>query len=126
MAVGIRVEGLEQIRRDFADAPKEMRKQLRLANKEAAAPVVELAQVLVPVRTGALRRSIKATSNVTDAFVRAGGGKVAVYAPVVHFGWPKRGRRPQPFLYQAADRRITEVYAAYEKAVERILAAVGR
>jgi len=123
--VGIKVEGLDELRRQFADAPKEMRKQLRLANKEAAAPVVELAQVLVPVRTGKLRRSIKATSTVKDAFVKAGGGKVGVYAPIIHFGWPKRRIPPRPFLYKAADQRVPQVYAAYEKAAAKLAATIG-
>lgn len=123
--MGIKVEGLEELRRQFADAPKEMRKQLRVANKAAAAPIVERAQVLVPVRSGTLRRSIKATSNVTDAFVKAGGVNAVPYAGIIHFGWPKRNIRPRPFLYQAADQRIDQVHAAYEKAAAKLAATIG-
>lgn len=122
--MGVKVEGLDELRRQFADAPKEMRKQLRLANKEAAAPVVERAQVLVPVRTGKLRRSIKATSTVSDAFVKAGGVNAVPYAAVIHFGHPKRRIRPQPFLYKAADQRVPQVYAAFEKAVAKLAATI--
>lgn len=125
----IQVDGLDELRRLVRKAPPEIRKQLRATNKAAAEIVAAEARVLVPVRSGRLRSSIKATAGQKEASVKAGTAARVPYAGPVHFGWPGRPNkarrwrggpiRAQPFLYAARDRRINEVRGAYEQALDR-------
>ena len=52
--------------------------------------------------------------------VRAGFARVP-YAGPIHFGWRKRNIQPQPFLYEALDKRRNEVFDRYNKEVRNIL-----
>ena len=55
----------------------------------------------------------------TGGKVRA-GMKAVPYAGPIHFGWGRRNITPQPFLYQAIDRRHAEVLDTYLAHLERI------
>jgi hypothetical protein len=120
---GIQVEGAKELRRDLKRAgDKELVDELKAAHREAAETVADAARPLVPVQSGKLLRSVRAGATATSGVVRA--GKVAVpYAGPVHFGWPARHITPQPFLYDALDRRRDEVVGVYK---DRIAALVGR
>jgi len=58
------------------------------------------------------------------------GRKAVPYAGPVHFGWPNRPNaakgwrggpiRPNPFLYEAMDKRVGEVMAIYSKYLETL------
>lgn len=108
------------------DGAKELRRQLRVfqsgidglkeIHRDAAELVGERAAELVPVRSGLLRSTIRASGQAAGAVVRAGYGRVPYAAPI-HFGWPRRGIRPTPFLYDAADHRRQEVIDLYEERV---------
>lgn len=109
------VEGLAEFRRALRKyGGKELTKQLRLANKEAAADVVlPQAQTEAPAISGDLRRSLKALARQTDARIKGGNAKVP-YAAVIHFGWPRRNIAPNHFIYRAVairNREFREVYA---------------
>lgn len=116
----IEVVGLRDLQRALrkvsADAPKELRK----TNLEAARIVSDEAVRRVPVRTGRLRDSIRALAQQRGAAVRAGGARVP-YAGPIHFGWPKRHIKPNPFLYEALDRRRQQVLDAYRKGVGHLI-----
>ena len=112
----VEVEGAKELRK----AIKQMQdvglvNELKGANKDVAELVAEEARRLVPVRSGALKKSIRALGSQTSGQVAVGRGKTRVYAPIIHFGNPKRGIRPTPFLYEARDKRTGDVIAAYEK-----------
>jgi len=125
----VEIVGLKELRKQLRDAPKELRDELKGANKAAAEIVRDEARRIVPQRTGALMRSITAQASVSSGRVKAGSAKKVPYGAPVHFGWPSRpnkGRRwrggpiaPNPFLYEAQDRRVDEVRAAFEKAAAR-------
>jgi len=118
---GFKVDGLKALQKEIRKTEDvEMKKQLRLANKEAAQVVADQAKVEVPRRSGRLARSIGAQASQTSAFVKAGTPSRVPYAGPIHFGWPKRNIRPQPFLYEAMDKRIGEVRRAYEKNLGKI------
>ncbi len=81
------------------------------------------------VRTGPRtpRRSGKLAKSAKASVARDGMGRVVVgspgrvpYAGPIHFGWPARNIRPQPFVYQALDERFDDVMAAYETAVDEL------
>ena len=118
---GFKVDGLKALQKEIRKTEDvEMKKRLRLANKEAAQVVADQAKVEVPRRSGRLARSIGTQASQTSAFVKAGTAARVPYAGPIHFGWPKRNIRPQPFLYEAMDKRIGEVRKAYEKNLEKL------
>ena len=118
---GFKVDGLKALQKEIRKTEDVgMKKQLRLANKEAAQVVADQAKVEVPRRSGRLARSIGVQASQTSAFVKAGTAARVPYAGPIHFGWPKRNIRPQPFLYEAMDKRIGEVRKAYEKNLGKI------
>ena len=121
----VRVEGLVDVRRKIRrmeqgldqDAAKG---DLKAMNLEAAEIVAGVATGLVPVRAGTLRQTIRAAGAQKSGRVRAGFARVP-YAGPIHFGWPQRNISPQPFLYDALDRRRNEVFDAYERNMSEIV-----
>jgi hypothetical protein len=43
------------------------------------------------------------------------------YAGPIHFGWPARNIRPNPFIYQVLDSRRDEVLKLYERRIDEII-----
>lgn len=118
----IRVEGARELRREIRKLQdKGLKDELKRANKDAAEIVAEEAKRYhVPVRSGALKRSIRALGSQTRGQVAAGIRRSKVYAPIIHFGNPHRNIKPQPFLYEARDKRIRQVFEQYEDAMNRL------
>lgn len=135
----IRVEGADQLRRALryaADAG--LKKQLAKANKDAAQLVVDRALPNVPVRSGRLRKSVRALGSQRSGRAVAGRSSVK-YAAAIHWG-RKRGNvgRPpgnykglnpikgRPFLYDAAHRNRARVIDQYEQAIRALVVELRR
>ena len=120
----IKVQGARELRRALnRAADQDLKKALKEANREAAETVADEAQNTVPVASGTLAASIRATAGAASGAVRAGKASVR-YAGIVHFGWPARGIEPRPFLYEAVDARVDEVSDVYYARVRAIAEAV--
>ena len=125
--VKVRVDNLREVQRAIRRAADDdLKRELRAANKAAAEIVADKAKVLVPERSGRLKGSIAAQAGQRDAKVKAGTASRVPYAGPIHFGWPARGIRPQPFLYEALDDRIRQVREAYAKALREVVQKVNR
>lgn len=70
-----------------------------------------------PKRTGALARSIRATTETGSASV----GTPISYGLPVHFGVPSRGMRAQPFLAQAVDAQAAAIEAVWSRDVQTLI-----
>jgi hypothetical protein len=101
-------------------------KDLREIHLAAAKIVEEVARERVPVRTGRLRRTIKASATRTRGVVSAGRNGIVPYAGPIHFGWPARNIEPQPFIYDALDARKDQIVRQYEERVGQLVERVGR
>lgn len=135
----IEVEGAKELRKVFRDlGDKDLGKQLRAANKTVSQMVVEAALPNVPVRSGRLRRSVKALATQTAAYGKAGSNAVP-YAAAIHWGEgagnvnatsggsfkrPARNIAGHPFLWDAADQVLDRAVKEYEDAVQQILDGV--
>jgi hypothetical protein len=120
VAPRVQVKGAKELRRAIKQAQSsDLKQALKQANRDAADMVAYEAQTIVPVLSGTLLESIRASGTQTAGIVRAGRASV-VYAGVIHFGWPRHNIEPNPFLYEAADARLDEVIARYEEAVDAI------
>jgi len=120
MAASITVEGLNKTIRTLRKIDANMGPEIKSINLELAESLVPVAKSLVPVRSGRLRDSIRASGQQRTGVVRA-GKKSVPYAGPIHFGWPARSIRPQPFLYDALDSRRSEIMSQYVDRVQKLI-----
>ncbi len=114
-----KVTGLREVRKALKQYGDETKTALKPANLEAARVVAEKSKYFVPVRTGALESTIRALATTKSGKVRVGNAKVE-YAGPIHFGWPARLIKPQPFIYDALDDRIDQVISVYNSAIDEL------
>lgn len=117
----VHVEGLKELRKQLKQAGESL-SDLKQVGRDAAEIVAAEARTLVPRLSGDLEQSIRA-GQAKGGVVRAGSAGVP-YAGPVHFGVPARNIAPQPFLYDAADKRVGEVQELYLKRVQEITESV--
>jgi len=108
----IQIDGLKETQRALKEMSHDLRYEMKETHLKAAQVVVEGAVRFVPFKTGRLAASIRAAATMTSGKVRAGSAAVP-YAGPIHFGWPARRIKPQPFIYDAMDVRRKEVYDLY-------------
>jgi len=120
----IEVEGAKEVRRALKRMDGNLA-DLREVHREAAQDVASEAKTLVPVQTGRLRDTIRTSARNVSAAVVAGKGLVP-YAGPIHFGWHARNIEPQPFLYDAIDRRRDEVLDRYRQGVDSLVRRFDR
>lgn len=120
MSSAVEIDGLNELRKALK-AVGESTADIKAANLEAAGIVRNKALDLVPVRSGELKKSIRAAGQERWGVVRAGKGGTVPYAGPIHFGWARRNIEPQPFLYDALDDRRDEVMAAYEANLAEVI-----
>jgi len=126
MAEGVRVEveGIKNLARTFRQVGNEgARDMLLAANREAAEAVEITARPNIVRRTGRLAATLRSTGTAKGGVVMLGKAKVP-YAGPIHFGWPKRGIRPRPWLYEAMDRRHDDIQTLYLRRLDELLETV--
>jgi hypothetical protein len=87
-------------------------KEISQAGYEAGQVVADEARTLVPVKTGALKGTIRVAKQQRAVVVRAGSARVP-YANPIHWGWFRRGILPNPFFSKALKLNIEEIYTRY-------------
>ncbi len=122
---GVKVTNLREINKALAavGVPKDAIKD---AGKESGELVASEARSLAPVRTGALRDSIRVGATARGKITVLAGNnrtsKSAVpYANPIHWGWFKRHIRPQPFFVTALGYTRSEIYDNYFKQMEKLI-----
>jgi hypothetical protein len=135
----VKIEGLNKVRRDLKKLASDVDygSQFLAVNKTLADAVARDSENYVPYRTGALSASIRAAASQKSARVKVGGrlskevrsvlggygvGKGSVqYAGPIHFGWPARFIKPQPFIYDAVDKRRKEIAERYAELITKLI-----
>jgi hypothetical protein len=121
---GVKIEGLSKVRKAFKDLSDDIdyrAQEFLPVNKAIAAQVASDARGYVPIRSGDLSATIRDAATKTSAKVRVGYKASVQYAGPIHFGWPARRIKPQPFVYEAIDRRRGEIKDRYEKLVKNLI-----
>lgn len=137
----VKVEGLNKVRRDLKNLSNDVdyrAQEFLPVNKSIADAVAGDAKNYVPFLTGNLQASVRAAATKTSARVKAGGrlssaqraivgsgysgqkGTVE-YAGPIHFGWPARFIKPQPFFYDAIDKRRGEIAQRYADMIFKLV-----
>lgn len=125
--VAFTVTDLRRLAREMRQFSDEAVTSLKDANLRAAQRIVKEALPNVPVRTGRLKASVRASAGAQSAKMRAGGARVP-YAPAVHWGTgPRTGRRGphnidrNPFLWNAREKLGREVRDQYERELDAVV-----
>lgn len=100
--------------------------EIKRAGQESGEIVANEARSLVPVRSGALRDSIRVNKALKKVTISAGNNRTSKsgvpYANPIHWGWFKRNIKPQPFFVKALGITRDEVYQNYFKQLDRLMA----
>lgn len=121
-SVGIKVEGLRQLRKTLREAGDDL-SDLKALNKEAADIAARASAARAPVRSGKLKASIRSSGTKTAGIVRA-GKKAVPYAGPIHWGWFKRNIKPQPFISNGAKDSEGQWLPIYEQGIDGIVRKV--
>lgn len=116
----IKVENLSRLAgalRKFGEEGAPQR--LGVIHRVIAEAVADKASGKAPRLSGRLAGSIRATASPTRADIRAGGAGIP-YAMPIHWGWPKRNIRKQPFLFDALRDMRPEIERAYEDGITQL------
>lgn len=97
------VQGLRQVVKGLLEIGVEL-DDLKDAMGRIAETAAEVAQAAAPIRSGALRASIRGNRAKGKAVVTAGRSRVP-YAGAINYGWPRRNIRGDGFM-QVADRVV--------------------
>ena len=97
--------------------------EIKAAGTQAGELVANQARVLAPVKTGALRNSIRVSKALNRVSVSAGNNTRVPYANPIHWGWFKRNILPQPFFIKALGITRDEVYQNYYRSLDKLIAS---
>ncbi len=132
--VSIRLEGADELRRVLKSiGDTGLLNALATANENAAEIVVDDANPQVPMRTGALKNSMRASGTSRSGRAIAGSSAIP-YAAAIHWG-RKRGNVGRPpgnrmgrnpivrraFLWDAAQRTVPRIEPEYRNEIMQII-----
>lgn len=120
----VRVEGLGALIKALKVAEGDL-DDLKAANQSASGIVLNAARPLTPVRTGRLAASGRINKAAKKASVVFGKASVP-YANPIHWGWPRRNIKANPFVTTAAAGAQDQWLRAYADDIQRILDTVER
>jgi HK97 gp10 family phage protein len=117
---GIKVKGLRSSLKALQAIGVDA-KDIKSAGNDAGEIVAREARNLAPVRTGALRNTIRTSKALNKVSVSAGNNGRVPYANPIHWGWFKRNIKPQPFFVKALGITRDEVYQNYYRSIDRLI-----
>lgn len=115
MRVGIEVNGINSLVKNFATASSEVRNEFNLAIKMAGIRIQREAKIESPIDTGNLRSQIKFT-NLNNG--KGVVGSYAKYSVYVHEG--TKHMRANPFMERAIDQSKGDLDLIFNNAVRNI------
>lgn len=117
----LEIDGLKEVLADLRAFGVDTRDDMKDTHRKAGEIVAAVARTIVPVRTGRLAKTIVSAPTQRMGRVRAGRGLSIPYAGPIHFGWPARRIAPQPFIYDALDKRADEVRDTYKRRIDDLI-----
>lgn len=102
---GVQIDGASKMRRTLKAAGADL-SELKEVNRRAAQYVMPEAVRTAPYQYGALASTLRVSATVSAGTIKGGnkrkGDDGVPYSEVIHYGWPARGIKPQPWLSRAA------------------------
>lgn len=135
--VGVRVRGANRLRRTLKKAGVDV-KDLKEVNRSAARIAATAAMATAPVggpykptgkrgrprKPGKLKASVRPFATQRAGVIKAGYTGRVPYAGVIHYGWPARNIRPQPWAADAAKATEPVWTKEYERKVHEVINSV--
>lgn len=116
---GVKVENLSQVIKAL-QAIGTPTAEISAAAQQAGELVASTARTIVPVRSGALRNTIRSKKQARKVLVSAGNNTRVPYANPIHWGWfydkenfVYKNIMPNPFFAKALGIKREEVYKTY-------------
>lgn len=94
----VEIENIAEFRRNLRKADKDVRNAVKQLDKDTAGEIKKRAEGFVPTRTGRLLRSLKSGGDNKGGFLQAGTSSRVQYAPVIHWGFPRRNIKRTGFM----------------------------
>ncbi|MDJ1115345.1 hypothetical protein [Microbacterium dauci] len=120
MAAQYGVEGGRQLRKSLRAAGDNLN-DLKFVHGRAAGIAATRTRQLVPTVSGRLAATIRAAGTKTAAIVRIGNNTKVRYAGPIHWGWPKRNIRPNPFASLGAQQSEPTWLPLYRRYIDLTL-----
>lgn len=121
---GLEIEGGRNLRRTLKQAGVDL-KDLKAIHREVGGVVAGQAAGWAPRVSGRLAASVRAGATQRAAVIRAGNNRKSAtgvpYAHPIHWGWPRRGIRANPFLSYSAQATESTWVGIYFDYVEDTL-----
>jgi hypothetical protein len=117
--MSVKVQGVDNLSRTLTAAAADLA-DLGETNTAAGRLLATRAAARAPRRTGRLAASVRATPDRTGVQV----GSSLIYGPPIHWGWPARHVRRQPFLTDTLTDQAPAVLDLYATEVNRVLGNV--
>lgn len=118
----LQVDGARKLRATLKQAGIDVQ-DLKDAHRAVADLVDREAEPHAPRRSGRLVRTERAAGTQSAAIVRVGRASVP-YAGPIHWGWPARHIKPNPWIADAAERSETTWTGTYLHAIETIVNSI--
>lgn len=124
---GVKIEGARQLRRTLKDAGDDLN-DLKEVNRAAAAVAANRAKTWAPRASGRLAGTVRSSGTKTAGIVRAGNNRKTAsgvpYANPIHWGWPGRNIKANPFLSYSAQATEPRWLKLYENYIEKTLSKI--
>lgn len=120
--MAVEIDGARRLRTTLKKAGYDI-SDFKKVNREAAATVAAFSKSTAPVRTGKLKNTIRAAGTARAGIVRAGFKRVP-YAGPIHWGWPARNIKAQPWLVDTAKATEPVWVPQYEIHMQLVVAQI--
>ncbi len=124
---GVKIEGARQLRRTLKDAGDDLN-DLKEVNRAAAEIAANRAKTWAPRKSGRLAGTVRSSGTKTAGIVRAGNNRKTAsgvpYANPIHWGWPSRNIKANPFLSYSAQATEPRWLKLYENYIEKTLSKI--
>ena len=118
------VQGAKQLIKTLRQAGIDL-DDLKPVHADAAAVVEAAASPKAPRRSGRMVATIRTAATKRSGVIRAGNNRKSAtgvpYAAPIHWGWLKRGIKPNPWLTRAAKDSEPQWLGKYEAFVDKVL-----
>lgn len=124
---GVKLEGMRNLRRTMRAAGDDLG-ELKKINASAAGIAADRAKGWAPVVSGRLAASVRSSGTKTAGIVRAGNNRKTAsgvpYAAPIHWGWPSRNIKANPFLSYSAQATEPRWIRLYEDYIDKTLGKI--
>lgn len=123
---GVHVYGAKELRQQFKNVNMDLKDLTKVHKTIAREEVLPEARRLVPVKSGRLKRTLRATATQRYGEVRAGYGRESSvpYAAVIEYGG-YNNIRPRAYMRRAVSYTADKVLHRYDREIRSLLRQNG-